>query len=87
MRKLNASRPQLNRLVVGLIAAGCLLAGAIVALVDSIENVWCAGFIRVGLVMGAFYLALPGQGRDAAWSNVSPYWFLALALWRRKHQP
>lgn len=32
-----------------------------------------AGCIRVGLLLGALWLALPTRTRPAAWANVSPY--------------
>ncbi len=37
-------------------------------------------FMRVGLLMFAFWLALPTKKRDAAWANVSPWFFVGLIL-------
>jgi hypothetical protein len=78
-----------NRTLVGLIALGCLGAAATIGIVDTWENLWCAAFVRVGLLMGAFWLALPTRHREAAWANVSPYTILAalvalfvVARWR-----
>ena len=34
--------------------------------------IWQGGFMRSGLLMGAFWFALPSKNRDAAWANVSP---------------
>lgn len=39
---------------------------------DEAWEMWYAGFLRVGLLMGAFWQALPARGRDAAWAEVSP---------------
>jgi hypothetical protein len=70
----------INRTLVGIIAAVCLGAAGMIALVDSHENVWCAAFIRVGLVTGAFWLALPSRHREAAWAHVSPHTLLLVLL-------
>ena len=67
-----------NRTLVGVIAVVCLCAGVVIMLVDSYQNMWCAAFVRVGLVMGALWIALPSRGREAAWANVSPYTLLAV---------
>lgn len=69
-----------NRTLVGVIALACLGVGSAILIVDSYENMWAAAFIRVGLVTGAFWIALPGQGREAAWANMSPYLILAMLL-------
>lgn len=64
-----------NRALVGLIAAVCLLISAGLYLVyggDEDWEMWRGGFMRVGLLMGAFWQALPARGRDAAWAEVSP---------------
>lgn len=78
-----------NRTLVGLIALACLGAALTIGIVDTWENLWCAAFVRVGLLMGAFWLALPSRHREAAWANVSPYTILAalvavviVARWR-----
>jgi hypothetical protein len=68
-----------NRTLVGVLAVVCVVAGVAVGAYDSLENVWCGSFIRVGVLLGAFWLALPSRGREAAWANVSP-WTLAIAL-------
>jgi hypothetical protein len=70
----------INRTLAGIIAAVCLAAGGVIAVVDSYENVWCAAFVRVGLVTGALWLALPSRHREAAWTNVSPYTLLLVLL-------
>lgn len=69
-----------NRTLVGLIALGCLGAAVAIGALDTWENMWCAAFVRVGLLMGAFWLALPSRNREAAWANVSPYTIVAALL-------
>jgi hypothetical protein len=64
-----------NRTLVGLISLICLLSSAGLFLVhggDEGWEMWYAGFLRVGLLMGAFWQALPTKSRDAAWAEVSP---------------
>ncbi len=58
-----------NRTLVGLISLVCLLSSAGLFLVhggDEAWEMWYAGFLRVGLLMGAFWQALPTKSRDAA---------------------
>lgn len=69
-----------NRTLVGVIAVACLCAGLAIGLVDSFANLWCAAFVRVGLVTGALWIALPSRGRDAAWANISPLTLAAVVL-------
>jgi len=38
------------------------------------------GFVRVALLMSAFWLALPSGQREAAWANVSPTTFVGLLV-------
>lgn len=64
-----------NRTLVGLISLVCLLTSGGLYLVygsDEDWEMWRGGFMRVGLLMGAFWQALPTKGRDAAWAQVSP---------------
>lgn len=72
--------PQINRLLVGVIALCCLIAGITIGVLDSLQNIWCGGFIRVGLLMGALWIAAPTKGRPAAWENVSPIWIVGAAV-------
>ncbi|MBI1314155.1 hypothetical protein GC176_22905 [bacterium] len=64
-----------NRTLVGLISLVCLLTSGVLYLAyGSNEDweMWRGGFMRVGLLMGAFWQALPTKSRDAAWAQVSP---------------
>ena len=76
---IETQRPQVNRFLVALIAIGCLITGVTIAVVDTMDNFWCGSFVRVGLLMGAFWLAAPSKGRAAAWANVSPWWIVGVA--------
>jgi len=69
-----------NRTLVGVIAAACLIAGVVIGFVDDIENLWCGAFVRVGLLTGALWVALPTRDREAAWANVSPFTLIAILL-------
>lgn len=69
-----------NRTMVGLISLACLAAFvALYFFVDEDKKyaMLAAAFGRVGLLMGAFWLALPTKTRDAAWKGVSPLAALA----------
>lgn len=79
---MNERRIPINRALVGIICVACFAAalGLWLKGVDETGELWFAGFIRVGLLMAAFWLALPTQNRDAAWANVSPATFVGLLL-------
>jgi hypothetical protein len=69
----DSTKIEVNRPLVGVIAAGCLvIAGVLWQMPDSNE-MWVAGFMRAGLMTGAVWLALPTKNRAAAWANVSPW--------------
>lgn len=73
------NRPQLNRTLVAVIALVCLAAGAYISLNYPEESFWGGSFVRVGLLMGAFWYAAPTKGRAAAWANISPWWIVGVA--------
>lgn len=76
--KIDISRP-----LVGALALICLTAWIGIWLTwpnDEDWKLWQAGFMRVGLVMSAFWLALPGKNRPAAWTSVSPKTLIGLLL-------
>lgn len=63
-----------NRVLVGGIALACLAAAAglwVFAPPTANINMWKFGFARIGIVMCAFWLALPSRNRQAAWANLS----------------
>lgn len=71
--------PQVNRILVGVITILCLAAGGYISLNYPEESFWGGSFVRVGLLMGAFWSAAPNRGRAAAWANVSPWWIVGTA--------
>lgn len=56
---------------------GCLSIGstviALIILMDDFASGVGAALLRVGLILGAFWLALPTRDRPAAWARVSPW--------------
>ena len=82
---MNDGKVTLNRPLVGIIALGCL--GAFGYLMTSSfgtpdENLqmWAGAFGRVGLLMGALWLALPSKNHEAAWADMSPSTLIGLIL-------
>jgi hypothetical protein len=82
-------RTAVSRPLVGIIALALLGTWAVIGLlqltgtVDSEDarlRMWWAAFGRVGLVMLAFWLALPSPGRPAAWAKLSKPMLIALIL-------
>ncbi len=71
--------PQWNRVLVGFLAVACVLAGLAIGLLHSWADLWCGSFIRAGVLLGAFFVAMPTQGRAAAWAKVSPTLILGVA--------
>ena len=59
-----------NRTLAGILAILLTVAGLVVWLVMGRAEIGGA-MLRVGLVLGAFWYALPSKTRDAAWANVS----------------
>ena len=67
---------QRKRGLVGLLGLIGLIVGAALLLSGGNEGL-ASAFIRVGLLLGAFWLALPTDSRPAAWARVSP-WSIAV---------
>jgi hypothetical protein len=61
-----------NRPLIGVAALGCLLAAGGVWLLAPDHDAALAAFLRVGLVMGALWLALPSTGESVAWAKIAP---------------
>ncbi len=92
---MSGEKIPINRNLVGIISIACfLLAGYLYQFVTVEEfaqqKVATGAFMRVGLLMFAFWLALPHKNREAAWANVSPWVFVGLisavvgVAWRPK---
>jgi len=75
-----AHDPELQRKrgLVGILALCCLVAGAALLVSGGNEGL-ASALIRVGLLLGAFWLALPTDSRPAAWARVSP-WSIAVVV-------
>jgi hypothetical protein len=83
MTGMSDEKITINRPLVGLSALACLGTAAALWLLNpegQQTEVWKAGFVRVGLLMTALWIALPAKGREAAWANVSPWTFVGLLL-------
>ena len=62
----------LNRALIGTIAATLLLGAGILWYFVGQQNIWTGACLKVGLVMAAFWLALPMISRRAQWGEISP---------------
>lgn len=60
----------INRALVGAISLVLLAAAAILSLMDT-QEMWAGACLKVGLVMGAFWLALPSFTRNPELGRVS----------------
>ncbi len=69
---------QRKRAVVGLLSVGFTIAASVLLFIGSSEG-FASALLRVGLLLGAFWLALPTKDRPAAWARVSP-WSLGLII-------
>ena len=82
---MSGEKIPISRTMVGVISLACLLTAGylhqFVTIEQFAQKVAATGaFMRVGLLMFAFWLALPGKNREAAWANVSPWFFVGLIL-------
>jgi lipid-A-disaccharide synthase-like uncharacterized protein len=77
------SKVPVNRWLVGVLAVTCLTTAVVIGALHSWEGAACAAFLRVGVLLAAFWMALPSRHREAAWANISPWTLVgcvALAL-------
>ena len=82
---MSGEKVPINRTMVGAISIVCfMMAGYLfkfVTVEQFAQQEYAIGaFMRVGLLMFAFWLALPGKNREAAWANVPPWFFAVLLL-------
>lgn len=88
MRGMEGTELAGKRLIVGLAAVCCLAASALIWAFhhDPQESPLLGATTRVGLVLGALWLAMPRKGESAAWRRALPIiaaLALALAFLRR----
>jgi len=89
-----APQVSVNRALVGCVALACGVVGVVWWGLEGstgAPGLWPGAFLRVSLVMGAFWLAMPTATREAAWARVS-IWnliggFLALLVIVRTKLP
>ncbi|WP_397571053.1 hypothetical protein [Schlesneria sp. T3-172] len=75
----------INRNLVGVIAVVMLGGAGILWVFTGTQNIWTGACLKVGLVMGALWMALPAIARnrslgEASWFNVIAFVGLALLL-------
>lgn len=73
-----------NRTLVGILALACFAAALAILAIYGVEGeswyLWLSGFVRVGLLLSAFWLALPTRHREAAWANLTPMTLIGMVL-------
>jgi hypothetical protein len=67
-----------KRTMVGLLAIGSTIAACVLLVIGGSQG-FASALLRVGLLLGAFWLALPTKDRPAAWARVSP-WSLGVII-------
>jgi hypothetical protein len=75
---ISESELRRKRALVALLAIACIVAGVILLMVGGSDGL-ASAFLRVGLLLGAFWLVLPSKDRPAAWARVSP-WSVGLVV-------
>lgn len=75
--KNNDGNIQLSRPLVAAVSIVCLAIGAMwwFFTVGEQMPIWPGVFVRIGMFLGALWLALPTNSRPAAWAKVSPWTF------------
>ncbi|MCA9035351.1 MAG: hypothetical protein KDA91_09480 [Planctomycetaceae bacterium] len=69
-----------KRRYVGWIATGCLTAAAVAFLNGDFQSAWASSCLRIGIVLGAMWAALPTRTRPAAWEHLSGWKLLAIIV-------
>jgi hypothetical protein len=73
----------IDRTLVGIIAVVMLVGAGVLWFFVGSQNMWTGACVKVGVVMGAFWLALPTFSRQGNWGQASlgtVVGFVALAL-------
>lgn len=69
-----------KRQQVGIIAGGCLVVAGFATVFGSGNTAWSASCFRIGVVLGALWLALPTKTRPAAWANMSRWTIVGIMV-------
>lgn len=79
---MTASDRSPNRLLVLVITLTCFAAAGVLWAMGAAaeQQLAFSGLIRVGVCMGALWLALPSSRRSAAWRGLSPWVIVAIAV-------
>lgn len=80
MRAMTQRSVAVNRTLAGVLSIACIAAGAGLCAARGFEDPLGAGFIRIGVVLGALWCAMPTQSREAAWARVSPWAVAGIVL-------
>ncbi len=71
---MDGSPLAIRKLIVGILALGCLItaAGLFVFTADGRGNPATAVSMRLGIMLGALWLALPSSGENIGWEKAMP---------------
>ena len=69
---MNPSPLAVRKLLVGLISLGCLITAAVSCYYTDWTNPLVAITMRLGVMLGALWLALPSEGDSIAWQKALP---------------
>src|SRR5262245_5553473 len=71
---MNSSPLGIRKLIVGIVALVCLMtaAGLFFFTADGLGNPATAVAMRLGIMLGALWLALPSRGESIAWQKAIP---------------
>lgn len=67
----NSKTVTINRASIGVVAGLLLTTAAILWFVAGNQNMWTGACLKVGIVMGAFWLAYPSLSRQGDWGKAS----------------
>ena len=72
--RMNESPLAVRKMIVGILALGSLAtaAGVLLLSAEGFSNPMTAVAMRLGLILGALWLALPSTGESIAWAKVVP---------------
>jgi hypothetical protein len=80
MRAMTERSVAVNRTLAGLLSIACGIAGIVLCATRGIDDPLGAGCIRIGVVLGALWAAMPTRTREAAWARVSPWAIVGVVL-------